>query len=207
MRITLISIIISLTSLYISAQTNSYPIEDCIRSKNCSPGIYKDFQEFLQNKPSIRVDSIIVSKQSSELKEQVGTKKMTVYFFQNGKEDVLGRGFWGFNDGEGVYIRSKGQYLELSVNTGYAFYYYEKYSPTGLVYTPTGTSYKLEQNRSSFYYLDFSSGEESIITKKFVKSLLKTNKNLYRQFKKDPSKDVRLLEYIDAFHNNRTHVD
>ena len=150
------------------------------------PGIYKSFNEFKANNPSIEFTGTIKSQEFN-----LGNKtKFTEYLLKITKEESKRIGnVFGFSDGINFYIGAKSQNI-------YDFSFYKlEFIGKKILYFESLKSgkYGLVKDKN---ILIMDSGEIKYLTNSRMKKLLKDKPALYEKFKAQNNKYDYIKEYI-----------
>jgi len=175
-----------------SAQTQtSSAYHNCILNDTVyKKGIYRTFEEYKYNKPSIVDNYTFDNKNLWRTDELTGRKKKIK------KRDV-----WGFSDGIKIYASWK-KYDELLEQGRYCYFidkgtkivFFVSAFPFSVL--PIPLPYRDEM------IIDFNTGETQQISKKLFKEiLLEDDPELLDQFKKEPQKGKKLLEYVIKYND------
>ena len=172
-----------------------YPIvSDSIKKA----GIYRTFEEFKNNNPSIVID-FISSTYKIERDERkygnIGNRK-SIYAYglncdQRTSENI---GYiFGFCDGKKIYITSETQQFPNYMSF-YEINYLNTFSYFDFVSTDYLNSISLES--LSCEVIDLKTGKFSKLTKSFIKKIISDNSELSRKFEFQDEKSKHLKEYL-----------
>ena len=175
-----------------------YPI---ITDSEKKPGIYRNYEEFKNNKPSLKLDYQIISKQIDF--SEVSSIK--VYSLDIPKEESREIGdVFGFCDGKQIFMVSS----EEDVLHKFVFYkveYLLKYAvfdamASNIEFTMTGQGGAMEMggiNQSKkTMIVDFETGIITTLTKGKLKEILSDKPQLLEKFKKQDNKNDYLKKYL-----------
>lgn len=147
---------------------------------NLVAGVYKNFEEFLANKPSITKEYYVNSKPRTHKKWNE-----TSSFFppRDSNSNRKIKEIWGFSDGESAYILHQNEYfpIELEENT-YRFVGFDKIDQAPLIATiifgglilvglSSAANHKIAKNRPTEYFIDTFTGMPINVEEEKVKSL------------------------------------
>lgn len=163
-------------------------------------GIYKDFEEFRQNDPSLEFN-FQVSRKLRKYGDIRSRGKITYYRLDidKAKGRSIGRVF-GFSDGEHVYINERHQDLGPGTdfirieNLGRYCYFEDRKPTTIFIGTVPTTIYSLERK-----IMDAGTGEIMTLSKKRLEEIIKDNSELYTEFQHDPENSKKLKEYLKRY--------
>ncbi|MFD0932767.1 hypothetical protein ACFQ0R_09200 [Psychroflexus salinarum] len=155
------------------------------------PGIYKTYNEFKNNSPSIKLEGTIKSqdiKLGGFYSEQ---RIFTEYLLKIKKEKskMIGKIF-GFSDGEEFYIGNDVQtiydmaFFKVEI-IGEKLYYFESLESFG--------DGSITRNHNIILK---STGEIQKMTKRKMKNLLKSKPELYQKFKKTRNKEDHIKQFL-----------
>lgn len=179
-------------------------------------GIYKDFNEFISNKPSISLNEIFIDENEIDLYYDIRgfliyeakNIKLKTYRLKDisTKKKIETKNYWGFSDGVNVYINSyshipKHFFVKINLIGRYCYFLQEGESSnygsstTGPSY-PTAAEYIINVNNGIIYKLD----------KNLLKVIIQKDQELLNEFNNDPDlKRKLLMDYIDKY--NKRHMD
>lgn len=178
-----------------------YPIISDLEKK---PGVYKDYNEFKNNNPSIKLEYPIINKQI-EFSE---TSSLKVYALDIPKKESREIGnVFGFCDGKRIFMVSSEGIMpdDLHKFVFYKIEYLLKYAifdavQNNVEFTMTGTNGAMQmgntnQTKSTFIF-DFEKGEIIKLTKTKLKEILTDKPELLEKFKKQENKNDYLKKYL-----------
>jgi hypothetical protein len=178
-----------------------YPI---ISDSEKKPGIYKDYTEFRNNSPSIKLDYPILTNQI----ELSATSSLKVYALDIPKKESREIGnVFGFCDGKRIFIvSSEGTILPNDLHK-FVFYkveYFLKYAvydaiqnKTEMTMDGSGTmSMSGGGQAKQTFIFNFETGEIAALTKNRLKQILADKPALLEKFKKQSNKDDYLKKYL-----------
>ena len=151
-------------------------------------GIYKSFEEFKYNSPSI-TSSFTFNKNNVWLLED------------EEKEDRVKKyEYWGFCDGEKIYIRWNKNY-ELLEKGRYCFFEAKEVNIIPVI--SSGIPIPVPIPDKDALIINFNNGKVFEISKKLLEHIFETDdQELLKQFKNDNKKNKKYLEYI-VLYNER----
>ncbi|KAA2244988.1 hypothetical protein F0L74_03225 [Chitinophaga agrisoli] len=168
-------------------------------------GVYKNFQEFQQDNPSITGNLVLKNRSSAAQIYLLASRNELRVVDSTGQERKV-KDYWGFSDGNSVYIRDNG--LNRIKEIGY----YCLYEIGGLIATP------LPQPGA----LTFKNTPPPVIRKKVIniltgdiyelslynlrKYILPEDKVILEAFNQDEQKREKLEYYIQWFNQRNTPV-
>ncbi|WP_108869775.1 hypothetical protein [Aquimarina aquimarini] len=199
----LIIILAFFANFCLKAQTS---IKDDV--SNLKKGIYKNFDEFKYNTPSIKLDYEILVKNVKY--GAIGNKKIITYYrLDVTKEQAKSIGtIYGFCDGKHVYIneykvqlRPKTTFSQLDFVGEYCLY--EGIGSTGM---PTVNNGFGISNRI-YKILNINNRKVSVLTKRVLKKIISDDPKLLAEFKKRRKKYKILKRYfLKYFERKKTTV-
>ena len=179
-------------------ETIGQPKNDSLKSRDnyiinttaYNKGIYKTFEEFKYNRPSI-VDNYTFDKKNLWLTDR-----------QTGKlKKLKKREIWGFCDGSKIFVAwhkydeilEKGRYCYFKEKGTRIVFVFSAFPPMIL---PIPLPYKDE------LIINFNTGKTFLLSKRLLKKILTSDDNvLLTEFKKEPQKGKKLLEYIIKYND------
>ena len=177
---------------------------------NLVEGIYKNFQEFLSNKPRITKGYYVKSKPRTHKK----WNETVSFTLKDSTSKRKIEKIWGFSDGESAYILHQKEFFKIElVENRYQFVGFDKinldtsYAPAyfgGLIGASATSSIALRQakNRPTEYFIDIYTGMPINLEEEKIKFLGKMVKlYFYRLGKKEDIAPV-LLSVNDSLHFN-----
>ncbi|MCX6246569.1 MAG: hypothetical protein NTW10_02445 [Bacteroidetes bacterium] len=182
------------------AYTQNLIVDDTLALKK---GIYKTYQEFKLNSPSIPLDyniqaEILVYSNLSQV--EAFTHRDTCYTLKIEKEKANETGtVWGFCDGKNVYINR-----ETSISSGKVIFKpYSKFYK--LLFIGRYCYFKVAyRSGGGFTYgilaIDFNSGELLELSKNKVKKYISKDEKLYHDFNNEGSwNDSTFFRYLKLY--------
>ena len=160
------------------------------------PGIYKTFEEFRNNNPSIQLSGEIKSK-IFKYNSNGSFENLNTYYVDVDKKDanVIGKVF-GFSDGKNIFISplysskvNDYEFYILEFINLYSYYCSIESSQVGSIYMEVKV-----QN-----VLDIKSGDVLKLTNSTVKDIISTDKQLLEKFKNQKSKYLYYKQYLLDF--------
>ncbi|HMG89827.1 MAG TPA: DUF6563 family protein [Chryseolinea sp.] len=205
-----------LTLISVSAQDKP-PI---LMATKPQKGIYRDFQEFLNNAPSIQSPFIILCK-SGDDKIERGTADYRVMLLDTATKRRDLKKFWGVYDGDAVYINEVvyGGPLNFKRMHGMGRYCYFKGSLVNNGSTVAGAGVAvglvggalaaaiIEIDGDYPYVLNINNGNVYLLDKETLKTILKKDEELLALYDEEERKSKKntLLSYIAEY--NQRHQD
>ena len=180
------AILLSCNLLLILNMYGQYPIQiDSAKIR----GIYKSFDEFKNNSPSVLIDFTIEEKSTGTGSFGAGEKVIQYKIkVANDKKSQIDS-IWGFCDGQDVYRHDVRNvwftvYSPIVELTSYPYYKGIQYSFSN------GGNYIAE------YVIDIHDGSETLLTVSMIKKLLKKNDpELYDKFRQEVDKKQMIYKY------------
>lgn len=142
------TLIFIISLFHFLCQAQELIIDDSVVFKK---GVYKNFEEFKYNKPSIETDFTVIPIQK-ELRGMDKVYSMTIYElnFYNIELQKSKNSFWGFCDGDNIYISD---YIVFPFKTTYfkldSINVYSIYKNIWNIYKPTNFSYGILGGKNS----------------------------------------------------------
>ena len=153
-----------------------------INSKTYRRGIYRSFEEFRYNSPSI-IDSFVFDKKGLRLIVKNTNRRKRLH-----KSEV-----WGFSDGSKIYIRWN-KYDPL-VETGRYCYFIEKGTRVIPLFVPMIVP--ITYPYTNELIINYNTGKVSVLTKGLLKQILTSDDPvLLNEFRKEPQRGKKLREFI-----------
>lgn len=176
-----------------------YPIlSDSIKKA----GIYRTFEEFKNNNPSIILDFINSAYKIESFARKYGNignrKSINVYGLNCDERISTNIGYiFGFCDGNKIYITSEvTQYPHHK--SFYEIEYLNRYSYFDIVTTPSlgPVSNSIYTENLETKVIELATGKYKILTKSFIKKLISDNLELTKKFELQNHKSQHLKEYL-----------
>ena len=175
-------------------------------------GIYRDFQEFKNNNPSIKLENPIVCK-SITYNDLGGNSSMCSYAIDVDKEKGRAIGdVFGFCDGKAVYLIVTGYTNILSPNKIHNFNFFKVeylgrycyYDVVVVRSAPTGfgnpampaANLMVTAADKMTNVVDFNTNEIKTLTNSYLKKILADSPELLEKFKQQKSKSDYLKKYL-----------
>jgi hypothetical protein len=183
----------SVTALSMHSMTDSTK-NYIINSASYNRGIYKTFEEFRSNNPSIVDDFMFTGKKLLLKGKNSGTAKK-----------VWRKEIWGFCDGENIYISHR-KYNKILLTGRYCFFEEKGVDfflgtiafPRGLVPVP----YPYHRR----FVVNINDGGIFVLSKSVIRKVFKEfDKELLADFKNDGQRKELFMKYISKY--NERHVD
>jgi hypothetical protein len=211
-----------LTSLLLSFEVTSSFAQDQsqILAANRKKGIYRNFEEFINNAPSIHAPFMILTYSNMDRIEN-GTADYRVMLLDTATRKRDLRKFWGVYDGENVYINEVvyGGRVNFKKMHGFGRYCYFKGSRTdnggkvGFAALATGlvgaavTAAVIEIDGDYPYVLNVNNGQVYLLHRETLKLILQKDTDLLSEYEEDErrSKRTTMLSYIAKY--NERHAD
>ena len=152
-------------------------------------GVYRTFEDFKYNRPSI-VDFSIIHNKPYVNNEKTGRLRK-----------LKDRDAWGYSDGSKVYIK-RARYQEM-LGQGRYCYYVDKGWRLRFIMAPP---FIFPTPYSHTVITNFNTGKSYVLTKKLLKTILDTDdKELLKEFTAETGKNKKLLIYIDRYNQRNSH--
>jgi len=170
--------------------------EEILTADTLIKGIYTNFIEFQQNKPSVRTDF-----RSNEKNLPVNNiyKNMAVSRLMvpgpNGDFTPFSSTHWGLCDGEHVFINFKGKYQQISLDGKYSSFTASIRAGYGI--SSIKTDYLINIENGRIIKINKVAGYKNKVRLKSVKKILhEEDLSLYGEFKQDDNKKMMAFTYI-----------
>jgi hypothetical protein len=160
-------------------------------AESLNKGVYKTFDEFKYNRPSITQNYIFDKKKFWLTDSNTGKRTK-----------IKKREIWGFCDGSKSFVKWS-KFNEI-VQIGRYCYFMEKGTriinvASPLMFVPIPVRYKDE------LIINFNTGTTYLLTKKLMKQILRTDDpELLAQFMLEPKKRKKLFDYIVKYNDRNT---
>ena len=174
------------------SESSDYNTGYILQAPAYQKGVYKSFDEFKYNRPSI-VDHYAVGKRTIWVTNDAGENKKL-------KRDEV----WGYCDGSRIFVRwrkfnevlEKGRYCYFK-ETGTRMTYVVSGIP--LMIVPVPTPYKDE------VIVNFNTGRSYRLTKKLMREILEADDpELLEMFAKERGKGKKLFDYVVRYNDRNT---
>ena len=181
-------------------------------------GIFKTFQEFLMNEPSLQSPFQIVTKSGANKIER-GTADYKLLLLDSMKRRREVKKFWGVSDGENIYVNEVlyGGPLNFKKIQGLGRYCYFKGSQDNSGVYASGAAGGVagavlasaikEIDGDYPYVLNVNNGKFYLLTKEILKTILKNDLALLKNYEDGEKRSERntMLSYIERY--NEAHTD
>jgi hypothetical protein len=194
--------IVILLVLVFSKSFAQYPIiKDSIRN----PGIYRTFEEFRNNAPSIKLEYKI-DVRSDQYGGVLGFKSSSPVYGLNINENVSNRvgPVFGFCDGKQIYVAFDDQDYMHFMNF-YKLDYIGRYCYFDFVSTstmPMGGGLISSNSTVTTRVIDMATGKSSLPSKKLIRSIISDKPELLKRYEADQAKrdhfKAYLVEYLKS---------
>lgn len=162
------------------------------------PGIYKKFDEFRYNNPSVALQGNIASRT-----DHAGPDKVTFYSLRmkRNQERELGKLF-GFSDGSDIYVRRKegigipSEFVKVDNFGKYGYFEDILYIPTSSASIPVLT----------MNLIDMNTGETERIDRKYLRDLLADEPGILEDFEREPQKSKKMKDYLIRYLEKKSGV-
>jgi hypothetical protein len=183
-----------------TAQSQNLIIDD---STSYKKGLYKTFEEFKTNSPSIPLTQEVISSNVvwTDVLHLVmyGLKNNPVYYLKIEKEETKKIGFiWGFCDGKNVYVNREfntfsGKLVFNPQSKFFKMLYFGRYC-----YFITGQQTPLGFSPGAIG-LDINSGNIFELTSSKTKKIISKDKELLNEYNNDLSKEDLNFKYLKLY--------
>lgn len=186
-----------------------------IFSQPYKPGVYRTFQEFVHNEPSITQNFTVVTE-SGDRKIEKGKGDYQIVFSAPtfNKSDL--KNIWGASDGTSVFVNERmyGGVVNLKKIHGIGRYcYFKGYSPANTMQSAMATGGILGgaavaiADPEETYILNINNGKFFILTKSILIAILKKDTALLAEYEEESRKGNAqvLVDYIQKY--NARHVN
>jgi hypothetical protein len=172
-----------------SSDSSSYHADYILNTPTLQRGVYKTFDEFKHNRPSI-VDHYSIGKKAIWVTDDAGKNRK-----------LKRHEAWGYSDGSRIFVRwrkfnemvEKGRYCYFK-ETGTRMTYVVSGIP--LMIIPVPTPYKDE------VIVNFNTGRSYRLTKKLMKEILEADDpELLDMFTKERGKSKKFFDYIVKYND------
>jgi hypothetical protein len=173
-----------------------------LQNTNSKSGIYKSFDEFRYDNPSIELNCQVVAKKHSVWKGQETYYKLDL---DSKNRRAIGKVF-GFCDGKEVYIALNypnptinPEFIKMENLYKYYFYEYVKYIPIF-----SGSMGTMVPSRVQMI-LDVNTGEVRTLNKKALCEIMANDQSLLDEFNNSKGKErvkEYLIKYVEKHYNN-----
>ena len=177
---------------------------------NLVEGIYKNFEEFLANKPSITSGYYVnYFTRTHKLWNETLT-----FSHKDSKDNRKIKKIWGFSDGESAYILHQKEFFKIElVENRYQFVGFDKIDKSGKVAAfifgglilsslSSSTNLKIAKNRPTEYFIDTYTGMPINLEEEKIKFLGKMVKLYFYRLGKKEDRAPVLLSVNDSLHFN-----
>jgi hypothetical protein len=169
-------------------------LNNIIETKVLRKGVYRNLQEFQNNKPfySLNISRYRYDRSSDYYVEIHGGNM--IVSDPSKKKYTFSEPTWGFCDGEKIYFRNKSYYGEILLIGHYCLY-----SPTKNISSSAFNS-DLSQSSSNQYTMNILTGEKMICTaENLEKFILADDAELLDQFKREKLKNIMIYQYVKKY--------
>jgi len=166
------------------------------------PGIYRSFKDFTENNPSISLEGKVINKLVKYGDLFTGSKKMA-YALDVDKDKGRDIGdVFGFCDGNNIYLIASDYTDVYFPNKIHNFNFYK------VEYIGRYTYYEAIQNSGpnmgrmatlDVNVIDMLTGNMSVLTKKYLKEIIKDNLQLTEKFRNQENKYAYLKDYLQEY--------
>lgn len=189
-----------------------------IMKQNYRQGVYKDFNDFITNRPSIgSAFRIIPISSPNRIEKDKGKYKLELLDSNFRRRDV--RKIWGFCDGQKLFINEHlyGGSVRFTRIQEVGRYIYFKGTPivdpsmavaVGMVGGAIGGAVvaTVATYGEALYVININNGNIFTVDRKLLERILKQDEALYRLYQQDTTRlsNDRMIEYIQMF--NEKHI-
>lgn len=194
-----------------------------IMTTSLRKGVYKNYDEFVSNSPSIlfEEENLEIEEDQEELVDGITPKffvaygteiKLPIYRLvdKGTKKRIKAKSIWGYCDGSRVFINSythipKHHFVELLLIGRYCYFiqvgYTSNYQPANKFITPFNAVKTVEE-----YVINLNNGKIFNLDKNLLKVIMGDDQELLNKMNNDPEINRRLLiDYIKDY--NARHSD
>jgi hypothetical protein len=199
---------LSIVLFFISSFSFAQPKTILEDYQNFKEGIYKTFEEFKFNSPSVPLTYGKAHKSKSYPENDKYGGSLDIYKLEITREKAKEIGaVWGFCDGRDIYIwtggdhfNSKYNFIKLDFFGRYC--HYREISTQSHGYTSPITGFRQGGGYSvkvSTVAMNLSNGAFFNVTKKNIKVILESDSLLAEKFKSEPNKSDKLVTYLEIY--------
>jgi len=156
-------------------------------------GVYKTFEEFKYNEPSI-VEHYVVGKRTIWITDKTTGRNKKL------KSDET----WGYNDGSRVFVK-RNKFNELVEKGRYCYF---KERGTRLIYVIAGVPFMIVPIPTPYedeLIINFNTGNRYRLTKKLMRQILETDDpELLEMFQQERGKSKKFYDYIVKYNGRNT---
>lgn len=193
-----------LLSLLLLLMTTSLQAQNILTDTVYKKGIYRNFEEFKTNSPSIEMNHAVKSNSSP-----MPMNDWTSYSIDIPKDDSKAIGpVYGFCNGHSIYVTSgkpeemhKPAFEQVLYVGPYSFYQDQGGLSVMPVMTPGGMGVGMTTGSMPIYdkIINMKTGEVTILTNGTLKKMMADNPQLLSEFKKDSKKEFRRMKYLKRY--------
>ena len=161
---------------------------DIINTKVLRKGLYRTFQEFRSNSPSVTNIPVVIQTRDGSDRFWTGGSGYKLYIKGEGaeKDRALKGEFWGYCDGKDVFLRLRGQHVnveKLETIGLYCYYTDHTIDPTGAVmFGAIGGAIAASQSNTGMpAIMNINNGTHGKLTNEMVEKMLERDEELRRQ--------------------------
>ncbi|ASZ10337.1 hypothetical protein KTO58_24020 [Chitinophaga pendula] len=166
------------------------------------PGVYKSFQEFQLNTPSMQGNVVIRQRSATAQKYLLASRNELYLVDDNGFEQKI-KEAWGYSDGKDIYIRDNG-WNKIQMVGSWCLYEIRGvgatpgYNPNDIQIRPVASSYKKQRVFNAY------TGQQYDLTVFYMrKYILADDPPLLDEFKADKERQDRLEYYIQRYNQHK----
>lgn len=199
---TLILLVVIIFNIKSYSQSDTLT-NDILTTQVYRKGVYRTFDEFRTNSPSIvtkyQIDERSGSKQYWLFKDN---KKVKLLNEVTGKFEIEEDNIWGYSDGENIYVlyaldyESSLNFNKLIVRGKYCVFMYEGYGNAATYYLLRMKMYMTKE-----FFFDIKDGEFKKFNNRNFEKILKNNSALYQGFINEESKKVVRYQYLKSLNS------
>jgi hypothetical protein len=182
-----------------------YPIEWAVKEGTLEPGFYRDYNELLDNAPSVPLQDLNFTSKKAWV---MSGGPLIVQRFDIEKERAKGMGpILGFSDGRYIYLnigqnefsrpfvfKPKTKFARMTIYD--RFIYYER---MGVTYSSNGQGGVSRWTYKERRVIDLETGEEYTLTRRKLRKILAHEPVLLEQFEEESRKGKKLKDYLEKY--------
>lgn len=167
------------------------------------PGVYRSFQEFQLNSPSMRGNIVIRQRSATAQIYLLASRNELFLIDDDGTEQKI-KDAWGYSDGKDIYVRDNG-WNKIQLVGAWCLYEIRGvgatpgyYNPNDTQIRPVASSYKKQR------VLNVYSGQQYDLTVFYMrKYILADDPALLEEFKADKQRQEHLEYYIQRYNQHK----
>ncbi len=199
---------IFLIQAFVFSWINTYPqsdtlVNDILKTQVFRKGVYRTFEEFRTNSPSITSNYYIEERTGAqEYWLNKDNKKVRILNEHSGKYEKEEDYIWGYCDGDNIYVLyalddySSENFCKLIVRGKFSVFMYQGYGNAATYWLLRMKMYMTKE-----FFFDIDKGEFKKLNNVNLEKMLKINTALYNRFTFEPNKKALRYEYIKVLNN------